>query len=173
MRTGFEAIGEAHVRHIAADAGVDGGLFGLFDLARFLTSEVGLLAVIIQGLARDEARRTVDRGKHRVVLGLDENLQIGDPFRRLGDFRQDKGINVAAGGNQVEIGFRARLGRLHVGHVLRAVDDPVLLVTAGVVEDFFAFRKHDQGGVPEFRFQSDDIPLAVMDDPGDGLDIGR
>ena len=48
----------------------------------------------------------------------------------------DEGIDVAAGGDQIQVGLRAGLGRFDVGEILRAVHHPELFIAAGEIQDF-------------------------------------
>ena len=57
-----------------------------------------------------------------------------------GDFGQDKGVDVATGADQVEIGGRSFFCRMHVAEILRPIDNPELLVSCGELEDLLIGR---------------------------------
>src|SRR6266851_5813077 len=79
-------------------------------------------------------------------FGLDEELQIGLGVRIAADFRQEKRVDVAARGNQVEVAADAGLRRVDVAQIVRAVDDPEFAVPGGEIQNLFFLGQNDQRG---------------------------
>ena len=102
---------------------------------------------------------------HRFVAQLDEDLEIGLRFRLTGDFFEHERVHVAARRDEVEIGARPVLGRLHIGEVLAAVDDPELFIAANEIKDLLVFREHDQRRKAQPRVDSDNVFVAVLNRP--------
>ena len=73
------------------------------------------------------------------VLWFHEDFEIGLDVRLVADFREQERIDVAAGGDEIQIAANAGLGRVDVAEVVRAVDDPEFLVAGGEIEDLFVF----------------------------------
>ena len=67
----------------------------------------------------------------RLFLRLDEELQVGLSVRIVADFGQQKGIDVSAGGDEIEVAANAGLRRMDVAEIVRAVDDPEFFVAGG------------------------------------------
>ena len=79
-----------------------------------------------------------------LLLRLDEDFQVRFDVRLVADFLKEERIDVAAGGNEVQIAPNTRLGRVDVAEIVCAIDDPIIFVAGREIEDFLVFRQHDE-----------------------------
>ncbi len=71
-------------------------------------------------------------------------FEIGFGIRLVADFGQQKRIDVAASGDEIQIAADAGLGRVNVAEVVRPVDDPEFLVAGGEIENLLVLGKDDE-----------------------------
>src|SRR5580704_10815068 len=129
----FGCVAGAETSHLLGGLGLR-----RVDLIRRLGAE--RFEFLLVGFRFPSAHISAQPGVRRdagAFLGLNEDYEIGFDIRLIADFRQQKGIDVAAGGNQVQVAANAGLGGMNVAEVVRAVDDPEFLVAGGEIEDLF------------------------------------
>ena len=72
---------------------------------------------------------------------------------------------MAARGDQVEVALDVAAARVQVAQVVGTVDDPVVLVAGGEVENVLVRGQNDQGGEAQLGVDFDDVALGVLDRP--------
>lgn len=142
----------------AGDLG--GAVFPFLGLPHILLSFGELVFVGIQFRRGHKTRGAARSGQHRVIFQFDEELQVRSGFC-FGHLLKQEGIDVAASGEEVEVGLRARFRRFNIGEVVRTVYDPIVLIAAGKIEDVLVLGQDDEGGVAKLRLDAHDVPLAV------------
>jgi hypothetical protein len=100
----------------------------------------------------------------RLLFRLDEDFQVRLDVRLVADFLKQKRIDVAAGGDEIQIAANTGLRRVDVAEVVRAVDNPKIFVAGSEVENFLVFGQHDKSRVAQFGMDSDDVIFAVLHD---------
>src|SRR5262249_29915971 len=100
----------------------------------------------------------------RAFLRLDKELQVGLRGGVAADFGQQERIDVAAGGDEVEIASRSGLCRLDIAKVVRAIYDREFAVPGREIEDLLRVGQKDEGGEQQLGMNGNNVFLAALDD---------
>src|ERR1700733_10829084 len=139
--------------------------FGRVDLIRRLGAERFKFFLVGLGLARAYVSTQCGvRADIGTFFWFHEDFEIGLDIRFVADFGQQKRINVASRGDEVQIAADSGLGRVNVAEVVRAVYDPELFVAGREIEDLFVLRQNNERRKAELGANGDNIFLRILHD---------
>jgi hypothetical protein len=74
-------------------------------------------------------------------FGFHQNLEVWFGTRVVADFCQHKRIDMACGGDEVQVAADAGLGRVDIAEIVRTVDDPEFLVSGREIENLLVIGR--------------------------------
>jgi len=108
------------------------------------------------------AAERASHGAPRALFRFHEDLEVRLRIRLIADFRQQEGIDVASGGDEIQVAANPGLPRMNVAKVVHAVDNPVFLVAGREIEDLLLLGKDDQRREPQLCAYRDNVFLRVL-----------
>src|SRR5260370_18674837 len=112
----------------------------------------------------DIAVQTTLCGDAGALLGFHKNLEVGFGIRIVADLGQHERIDVAGGGNEIQVPADAALARMALTEFAQALAAPEFFFAGVGIENLFVIWQDDKRREAQLRADRHDVLFAVFHD---------